>query len=268
MLTPAFTSTQNYILSNYRTITNKNGYLNQNNYFNYELQLIYKNSLKYTFAGFYFSFNNTNQNPINNNIFINQLTILNAIEGSLFNKQSKFRFYYSRYLPKQKTSLTFNASLIFQLNNTYANNILTTATNNIYKLECKTSTRLSSITIESNTTVSTFVNSVHNQNAKRLLLLEQSFSLKKSITDNSFISLNNQLNIIYQKHQQTITFFYPDFYFTYNFKKINIDAELGAQNILNKKTFATINYFGNTEIKNQIELRPFQLLLKISFYFR
>jgi hypothetical protein len=145
---------------------------------------------------------------------------------------------------------------------------LTRFYNNSYQVSLFTNTKLNNVSLETKTSLNINKNRSATININNFTIFEQTLTLKAPITTNSFITFNNIYYSIKQTNNKPINFLYPDIYFTYSFEKLKTDIEIGAQNLFNKKLYTNIAFYNNVETVNQITLRPLQIIVKATLYFK
>ena len=267
-ISPSIMKSNSYIMYNYRYLKNNNSIVPVTNNFSVESALNYRDIINSTFVTIAFSHNNNNRRPISNNQFINQINLNSALNGSTNGANNTISISYSKYLPKIKTSITLQSLFSNIFSENYSKNVNTQFTNQNFQLLLKTNSRIKEFSISTNTKLNVFTNKSEFGYASKFSIIEQILTFKVPVNSNAFITLNSNYNYINQENLKPIHFIFPDFLLTYSINKLKADIELGAQNLFNQKTFTHISFNGNIETINQVELRPFQLLLKATFYFK
>lgn len=267
-LSPSFINSNQYILYNYRSLNNNNSIYPYNKNFSIDNFINYKNLLKYTFITLNHKYLKGIYNPIMDNEFHQILHIRKANNGNTYRQSNSILFAYSQYLPKLKS--TVKAQLFFEnsISDNYSNKIMTRFYTNTYQVSLFTNTKLNNISLETKTSFNISKSRSATININNITIFEQTLTLKTPITINSFITFNNIYNSIKQTNNKGINFLYPDIYFTYSLEKLKTDIEIGAQNLFNKKLYTNIAVKNNVETINQIALRPLQIIVKATVYFK
>ncbi|MCZ2222002.1 MAG: hypothetical protein LC122_00005, partial [Chitinophagales bacterium] len=256
------------VLYNYRHLNKNNSIYPNYKSFKTEAYFNYKNILKYFFITVGYIYSKNTNSPISNKEFINQLTISNTINGNTLRESNMFLINYDKYFPKIKSGITIRLLYEKAASENYSNKLKTKFYNDNYQIFFKTNTNLKSLSIETNTKFNFFKNYNVINNTNNFTVFEQVLSLKASLSTKAFITVKNTFNTVNQNNQKPVTFIFPDVYLTHSLDKLKTDIEFGAQNLFNQKTYTNIAFYGNTETINQIELRPFQIILKATVYFK
>jgi len=267
-LSPSYISSNSPVLYNYRHLNKNNSIYPNYKSFKTEAYFNYKNILKYFFITVGYIYSKNTNSPISDKEFINQLTISNAINGNTLRESNMFLINYDKYFPKIKSGITIRLLYEKAASENYSNKLKTKFYNDNYQIFFKTNTNLKSLSIETNTKFNFFKNYNVINNTNNFTVFEQVLSLKASLSTKAFITVKNTFNTVNQNNQKPVTFIFPDVYLTHSLDKLKTDIEFGAQNLFNQKTYTNIAFYGNTETINQIELRPFQIILKATVYFK
>jgi hypothetical protein len=257
-----------YILSTYRNLKNNNSIIPIANNFSIESSLNYRDIIKSTFLSISFSHYKNTRSPISNNQFIHLISLNSAINGNTRGTNNSIAFSFSKYVSKIKTSFTLQSFLSNFLSDNYFNGINSKFFNNSFQLGLKTNSTIKEFSIVTNTKWNVFTNKAEFGKASKFSILEQQLAFKASFNANIFVTINSNYNLISQKNIKPTHFLYPDFFLTYTINKLKTDIELGAQNLFNQKTFSQVTFYGNTESRSTVELRPFQILLKATLYLK
>ncbi|MBX2931076.1 MAG: carboxypeptidase-like regulatory domain-containing protein [Chitinophagaceae bacterium] len=267
-LSPSYITSNNYILYNYRYLNNNNSIFPSYKSFNAESYINYRNVTKYTFITIGFIYTKNTNSPISDKEFINSLTIGKALPGNANRISNRVIISYNKFLPKLKSSITAQASFERAVTDNYSNKIMTKFYNNNFQAFLKTNTNFKNISIDTKTKLNLYRNNSAAIKTNNFSVFEESLTLKMPVSHKAFITLNTIYNSIRKSNTKPIDFLYPDFYITYSLDKLKTDIEIGGQNLFNQKTYTNIAFYGNTETINQIELRPFQIILKATVYFK
>lgn len=264
---PPFNASNNFILNNYRLLSNNSSlpFFFRNSQF--ESALNYKNILKLRFVTFGYSHSAGQTNPIRDNYFINDLTIRNAIAGSLNQVSNTLYINYSMYKAKLKTSMSLQSSLTFSESESFSRGVLTNFENTSFQLILKTNSNLKKAIVDNKLRYSSNMNKLKGEAVGNFSLIEDNLNIKIPIDENIFLTSSTTYSSILRKNESRINFLFSDATLTYSLPIYRIDFELNCQNIFNQKTFTDFRFYGNTQSINQIQLRPRQFLIKISLYF-
>lgn len=265
---PSYVANNNFLLNNYRSVKNNNGLIHFSDDLNFEGFINYKNISKYVFVTLGFSKISGTSNLVRNNQFLNNLNISTAFLGSLNSISNNMFITLNKYYPKIKTSFTLQTSFQNTITDNYLNKIITNFYNNNYQFSLKSNTNFKNFSIDNKIKYNHFVNWNNPSEKNQFSVLEHLLTLKASISSEFFITLNSTYNILKQDNKRPLHFLFPDFFISYNVVKWKTEFELGCQNLFNKSTFTYTAFYGNSEYVNQLQLRPFQVLLKASLYFK
>ncbi|MBS1628327.1 MAG: hypothetical protein JSR09_05790 [Bacteroidetes bacterium] len=267
-LMPSYMATDGYVIYTYRSIRNNNSIIQSSKDFNIESYLNYKNILRYTFITFSFMHNKSTNNTISDNHFINELNVIEKKAGDISKVSNRGVISLNKYVPKIKTSFTLQATFENVITKNYSNGIVTTFYNSNYQLFFKTNSNIGQLNIDTKTKFNVFANRNLQGYTNSFLMFEQLLTFKVPLFARFFAIFNSNCNIISPQNQKPTYFLYPDFFISYGIVKLKADFEIGGQNLLNKKTFTNLSFYGNTQTINQVELRPLQILIKATFYFK
>ncbi|MCG9899444.1 MAG: hypothetical protein MH132_05550 [Hydrotalea sp.] len=267
-LFPPHNATNNFVLRNYRLITNNESLPNSLTTTILESVLNFKNLkyLSYNTLGIRKEWN-TNF-PIMNNSFINQLVVLNGLSGNQNQQSEKIFISTNKYFTKIKSSITAQTFLEFIRSDNFSNSILTRFRNTNFNLTLSSNTNLKKITIENRFSYTLFDNKTKGTTLGYFSLIEYLFNLKTSLKENISLQMNSQFNSLRRNNQNSFNLFFSDFFLTFSIPKIKTDFEFGCQNIFNQKIFSDVTISRNSQTLTETNLRPRQALIKLSWYFK
>jgi len=101
--------------------------------------------------------------------------------------------------------------------------------------------------------------------ASRIRRLNQQAAVNYNPTNRFFLKLSGDHYYARQNQMKDLSYIFADLSGRYKFKKRNIDLELTANNLLNKKTYSALYLSGNTFTSNSYRIPGRMLLLQVMF---
>lgn len=105
------------------------------------------------------------------------------------------------------------------------------------------------------------------ESASKIKSINQNFSLNYFPTDRLIFSASTEHYYINNNFAPGGNYYFADMAMRYKPKKSKIDYELSCRNIFNTRAFTTIILFNNVETISEYNLRPRQILFKMTFSF-
>ncbi|KAF0242556.1 MAG: hypothetical protein FD183_334 [Chitinophagaceae bacterium] len=264
--TSPYFSTNNTILSNYRMLQNNAGIFNNNKSFTNSLLINYKDALKIIFASIGVTQEKFTQPFIYNNLFIGNLSIMEALLFNNTNSSWNVGGRISKYFISLKTSLVLGLSYKRTENFQMNKNILSISNVNSLNINSTISSKIGSMIIDHSLQYQRILSGI-NQTLAPSFLLNQTISNSIVFSEFSYIKINVEQSYFKRPGATERNFFFIDLSFKRKLKNKKIDIEANWLNILNTNNFETLSFSANNRTQSFYVLRPAQAMLKVAFNF-
>lgn len=264
-ISPYF-STNSTILSNYRMLQNNSGIFNNNKSLTNSLLINYKNALRIIFASIGVTQEQFTQPFIYNNLFIGNLSIIEALLFNNTNSSWNVGGRISKYFISLKTSLVLGLSYKRTENFQMNKNILSISNVNTLNINSTISSKIGSMIIDHSLQYQRILSGI-NQTLAPSFLLNQTISNSIVFSEFSYIKINVEQSFFKRPGASERNFFFMDLSFKRKLKNKKIDIEANWLNILNTNNFETLSYSANNRTQSFYVLRPSQAMLKVAFNF-
>ncbi|MES1197778.1 MAG: hypothetical protein ABUL41_00690 [Chitinophagaceae bacterium] len=261
--------TSGYMLKTYRNLSNNNAPLSETRSGNLSATLIFRNPLKVVFFNTGIMLSRSKSNLLYSQQFNGNLETLTALIQDNYTNRINIFGRYSKYIIDWKTSIAFNYGYSFGDQQQLQQNKLVKFSNKNFTIGATISTKMSSkITTDYSATYFTYLSkSQLQQSASRIESAKQNISLNYFPTDRLIFRASAEHYYINNNFTPSRNYYFADMNMRYKPKKSRIDYELTCQNLFNTKSFTTVLLLNNIETISEYNLRPRQILFKMSFSF-
>ena len=259
---------ENYILYNYNSIQQRDGKLNERNYWTSSIRAEFKNPIKARFINFGYNYSWTENSLLNNYLYnADASTILQVVERTNNQVSHSLNAKFSQYFSKPKLNIEVGLNQQWMSNDQLLNNDFITVDNELTSINTSIKFRkISWLTFEYQYAWINYINKVENQTSRKLVNQEHQFGLHIFPAKRHYIKFNIDAYINDDSRLNPNSVF-GDLMYRYTLKKKKIDFELSAFNLFNEKYFAQNNLSSYYEMRYQYKLRPTQIMLTIRFTF-
>ncbi|MCY7311405.1 MAG: TonB-dependent receptor, partial [Chitinophagaceae bacterium] len=261
--------TNGYILKTYRNLSNNNAPLAETKSANISATLTFRNPLKIVFFNTSITFSKNRSNLLYSQRFTGSLETLIALLQNNYTNKTTVSGRFSKYIIDWKTSIGFNYGYTFGNQQQLQQNKLVTFSNKNYSISTSISAKLSSkITTDYGGTYFTYSSKSQLQKTNnQIKSANQSFSFNYFPTNKIIFRVSAEHYYTSNNIAPAQNFYFADLNLRYTPKKSKIDYEITCQNLFKTKAFTTILLMNNVETISQYQLRPRQVLFKLSFAF-
>ena len=261
--------TSGYILQNYRSFSNNDAPLAEIELFNISSSLTFHNPLKIIFFNTGINFSKNRSNLMYKQAFNGSLETIQGVLLANFQNSTSFFGRFSKYIIDWKTTIGFNYSYSFGNQQQLQQSKLVKFANRNYSAGANLGVKFSSkLTMDYNGTYFTYLSkSQLQQSATSIQSASQNFSFNYFPTDKLIFRVSAEHYYINNRLAPSNNYYFADMNFRYKPKKSKIDYELAFQNLFNTKSFTTAALSNNIEMVSEYQIRPLQLLFKMSFSF-
>ncbi len=258
-----------YILKTYRNLSNNNAPLTEIKSGSLSATLIYRNPLKIIFFNTGIIFSKNKSNLLYSQRFNGNLETLTALIQDNYTNSATVSGRFSKYILDWKTSIGFNYSYGFGNQQQLQQNRLVTFSNNNFTIGTTISGKLSSkIATDYSGTYLTYQSRSQLQSTGSTITSgSQNISVNYYPTERLIFRIAGEHYYINNNFAPSRNYYFADMNMRYKPKKSRIDYELTCQNLFNTKAFTTALLLNNIEMVSEFQLRPRQLLFKMSFSF-
>jgi hypothetical protein len=258
-----------YMLKTYRNLSNNNASLAETRSGNISASLTYRNPLKIVFFNTGIMLSRSKSNLLYSQRFNGNLETLTALVQNNYSNRATISGRFSKYIIDWKTSIGFNYSYSFGSQQQLQQNKLITFSNKNFSAGANLGIKFSSkITTDYSGTYFTYLSkSQLKQPATTIQSASQSFSLNYFPTDRLIFRVSTEHYYINNRFAPSHNYYFADMNMRYKPKKSKIDYEVTCQNLFNTKTFTTAFLSNNIETVSEYQIRPRQVLFKMSFSF-
>ncbi len=258
-----------YMLKTYRSLSNNNAPLAETFSGNISASLTYRNPLKIVFFNAGIMLLRIKSNLLYSQQFNGNLETLTALVQNNYTNRATISGRFSKYVIDWKTSIGFNYSYSFGNQQQWQQNKLVKFSNKNYTAGATIGLKISSkITGNYNGTYFIYLfKSQLMQTATTIQSANQDLSLNYFPTDRLIFRISAEHYYVNNRFSPSCNFYFADMSIRYRPKKSTLDYELTCQNLFNIKTFATTFLSNNVETISEYQIRPRQLLIKMSFSF-
>jgi hypothetical protein len=258
-----------YILKTYRNLSNNSAPLAEIRSGNISATITFRNPLKIVFFNTGIMFSRSKSNLLYSQQFNGNLETLTALVQNNYSNRATVSGRFNKYIIDLKTSIAFNYSYTFGSQQQVQQSQLVKFSNKNFTIGTAISTKLSSkITADYTATYFTWLSKSQLQKtASTIKSANQNFSLNYFPTDRLIFRVSAEHYYINNNYAPSGNYYFADINMRYKPKKSKIDYELSCQNIFNTKVFTTALLLNNIETISEYQLRPRQVLFKITFSF-
>ncbi len=261
--------TNGYLLKTYRNLSNNNAPLSETKSTSISATLTFRNPLKIVFLNTSIAFSKNKSNLLYSQRFNGSLETLIALLQDNYTNRTTVSGRFSKYIIDWKTSIGFNYGYTFGNQQQLQQNKLVTFSNKNYSIGTTISAKLSpKVTTDYSGTYFTYSSKSQLQKASTAITsANQNFSFNYFPTNQFFFRVSAEQYYTNNNFAPAQNFYFADLNFRYKPKKSKIDYEVTCQNVLNTKAFTTAILLSNVEMVSNYQLRPRQVLFKMSFSF-
>lgn len=256
-----------YILKTYRNLSNNNAPLAEIKSGSLSTTVIYRNPLKIVFFNTGIMLSKNKSNLLYSQRFNGNLETLTALIQDNYTNRATVSGRFSKYLIDWKTSIGFNYSYTFGNQQQLQQSRLVTFSNKNFTIGTTISAKLSSkITTDYSGTYLTYRSKSQLQlTSSTITSGSQNISVNYYPTERLIFRIAGEHYYINNNVSPASNYYFADMNMRYKPKKSRIDYELTCQNLFNTKAFTTALLLNNVETVSEFQLRPRQLLFKMSF---
>jgi len=261
--------TNGYMLKTYRNLSNNDAPLAETKSATISATLTFRNPLKIVFFNTGIAFSKNKSNLLYSQRFNGSLETLIALLQDNYTNRTNVSGRFSKYIIDWKTSVGFNYGYSFGNQQQMQQSKLVTFSNKNYSIGTNISTKLSpKVTTDYSGTYFTYSSKSQLQKTTTAITsANQNFSLNYFPTNKIIFRASVEHYYINNNFASAQNFYFADMNLRYTPKKSKIDYELTCQNIFNTKAFTTALLLNNVETVSEYQLRPRQVLFKMSFSF-
>ncbi|MEO7313433.1 MAG: carboxypeptidase-like regulatory domain-containing protein [Chitinophagaceae bacterium] len=262
------TSTNRFILSNYRTLKNQNAIIQPFNSETIKLQANYKNAVKYLFANLGVTVEKNEYSTLFDQQYIGQLLISNSVQQP--NPATNYSIFgkISKYLYKIGTSVSASCFATKRLSNQLTRTQSSTFVNNILGVSTKVNARIKQWSVDYDGTYQQTKSGFEGaKTTGAIRQLNQSLAITASIPWDCLLKLTTDQSGFKQGMTINRNYYFADISLRKQTVKPKMDVELLWQNIFNTNSFETLSIFSNNETNNFYTIRPSQVMCRITFLF-
>jgi hypothetical protein len=258
-----------YMLKTYRNLSNNNAPLAETHSASFTSSLTYRNPLKIVFFNTGVMFSKSKSNLLYSQKFNGSLETLSALVQKNNTNRTTVSGRFNKYIIRWKTTIGFNYSYSFGNQQQLQQNKLVTFVNRNYSVEANLGIKFSSkITTDYTGGYFTYLSkSQLKQPATTIQSVSQNISVNYYPKDGLIFRISGEHYFIKNRFASTSNYYFADMNMRYKPKKSKVDYELVCQNLFNTKLFTTGVLSNNVETISEYQIRPRQLLFKISFSF-
>jgi hypothetical protein len=267
MYLPVYLSTERYILTDYRTLQNRNSIISNLKQRKITLSANYKEVRKMLFINSSIAIENNVDNILFNQNFSGSLVIRNAFYNLNPNKSIAFSTNISKYIHSINGSFALGlvlqkkSSIQMISNKQDEFNVKTVGINS------KILTNIKSHSIEYTSQYQILYSGLKNNLMNKTQIFNQTAVIHLNFITNMPVKLIFEHAHLNQQSQANRNFLFGDIAIRKKAVMRKMDLELSLQNIFNVKEFETVSYSANTITNNFFMLRPTQILMKAQFTF-
>lgn len=247
-------------------LQNNSGIFNNNKALTNSFLINYKNALRIIFASIGVTQEQFTQPFIYNNLFIGNLSIMEALLLNNTNSSWNVGGRISKYFISLKTSLVLGLSYKRTENFQMNKNILSISNINTLNINSTISSKIGSMIIDHSLQYQRILSGI-NQTLAPSFLLNQTISNSIVFSEFSYIKFNVEQSFFKRPGASERNFFFIDLSFKRRLKNKKIDIEANWLNILNTNNFETLSFSANNRTQSFYVLRPSQAMLKVAFNF-
>jgi hypothetical protein len=261
--------TNGYMLKTYRNLSNNDAPLAETRSGNISATLTFRNPLKIVFFNTAIMLSRSKSNLLYSQRFSGNLETLTALVQNNYTNRTSVSGRFSKYIIDWKTSIGFNYSYSFGTQQQLQQNKLVTFSNKNFSAGANLGVKFSSkITTDYSGTYFTYLSQSQLQQSGTTIQSDsQRFSLNYFPTDKLIFRVSAEHYYINNNFAPSHNYYFADMNMRYKPKKSKIDYELTCQNLFNTKSFITGFLSNNIEMESEYQIRPRQLLFKMSFSF-
>jgi hypothetical protein len=258
-----------YILKTYRNLSNNSAPLAEMRSGNISATITFRNPLKIVFFNTGIMFSRSKSNLLYSQQFHGNLETLTALVQNNYSNRATVSGRFNKYIIVWKTSMAFNYSYTFGSQQQMQQSQLVKFSNNNFTAGVTISTKLSSrITADYSAAYFTWLSkSQLQQSSSTIKSFNQNFSVNYFPTDRLIFRVSAEHYYMNNNYAPSGNYYFSDINMRYKPKKSKIDYELSCRNIFNTKAFTTALLLNNVETISEYQLRPRQVLFKMSFSF-
>ena len=258
-----------YVLKTYRNISNSNAPLAETKSGNISATVTFRNPLKIVFFNTSILFSKNKSNLLYSQRFTGNLETLIALLENNYTNRATISGRFNKYFIDWKTSIGINYSYSLGNQQQLQQDKLVTFSNKNYTIGTTISIKLSSkVTTDYSGSYFTYLSkSQLQQSATKIQSANQNFSLNYYPTEKLIFRIAAEHYYINNKLTSSRNYYFADMNMRYKPKKSKIDYDLSCQNLLNTKLFTSALLTNNVETVSEYQIRPRQLLFRMSFSF-
>lgn len=265
MYLPIYLSTEQYILTDYRTLQNRNGIISNLKQRKITLSANFKEVRKMLFINSSIAFENNIDNILFNQNFAGSLVIRNAFYNLNPNTSTVFSSNISKYIHSINGSFALGlvlqkkSSIQMISNKQDEFNVKTVGFNS------KILTNIKSHSIEYTSQYQILYSGLKNNLMNKTQIFNQTAAIHLNFITDFPVKIILEHSHINQQSKANRNFLFGDIAIRKKAVSKKMDLELSLQNIFNVKEFETVSYSANTITNNFFILRPTQILMKAQF---
>lgn len=265
MYLPIYLSTEQYILTDYRTLQNRNSIISNLKQRKITLSANFKEVRKMLFINSSIAFENNIDNILFNQNFAGSLVIRNAFYNLNPNTSTVFSSNISKYIHSINGSFALGlvlqkkSSIQMISNKQDEFNVKTVGFNS------KILTNIKSHSIEYTSQYQILYSGLKNNLMNKTQIFNQTAALYLNFITDFPVKIILEHSHINQQSKANRNFLFGDIAIRKKAVSKKMDLELSLQNIFNVKEFETVSYSANTITNNFFILRPTQILMKAQF---
>ncbi|MXV37191.1 hypothetical protein GO491_00660 [Flavobacteriaceae bacterium Ap0902] len=258
---------QSYMLHNYRSLQKVNGIIPEDNRFNVNGGLYYKNPLKSFFAHLTYGYSQTDKNLLyQTDVSADGSATLLAIERDNQSQNHQIATKISKYIGETSTNVSLLGSYNFGTSERVLNGAFIQSDNELIGYGAKLEQDITDwFHIDYKLNISNYTNEYLNTTFS-FNQLEHHFNFFLYPTDNQYLAIKNQW-IINEVNTQKEDFYFLDFVYNYTIEKYKVDLKFRLNNVLNTQNYRNLIINDYQMIESNFNLRPRQFLAGIAFSF-
>jgi hypothetical protein len=258
-----------YILKTYRNLSNNNAPLPETESLNFSGSITFRNPLKIIFFNNGISYSVNKSNLLYSQQFTGNLETLIAILQNNYNRRLSLFGRFNKYFIDWKTTIGFNYNYSFGSQQQLQQNRLVTFRNTNYSIGANIGIKFSpKLAADYSGTYFNYSSKGQLQKSSSTISsATQQLNLNYYPTEKLILKLASEYYYVNTNLAPASNYYFMDFVLRYKPQKSKVDYELGVQNIFNTNSFTTAMLINNIESYSSYQLRPRQLLFKVSFSF-
>jgi hypothetical protein len=256
------------VLRNYRTLYANNALLSEQKTQRAALGFNYHKAITMFFFNAGISYTRNCSNTITTSLVSNNLQqrIVLPFDNAYYSWTANVNS--SKYIFPLRTTFSAGVAVESSRSNQILNTILSPyrTLSTVYTLgaESKISNKINMSYISGYTAIKSMA-SLQDSPASQIRRISQQGSLNYNATERLYFRLSGDHYFARQQQMQDLSYLFADLSCRYKFKKRNIDLELNANNLFNKKNYSALYLSGNTFTANSYRIPGRMLLFQTTF---